>query len=100
MVTRLGLRRTFRYGCALMAFLYVTVSILIDIGRVKRRKDDSKQHTRSYTVLIGLLAVSYITEVATIAAQENNFRHSQAHIIHMTSLTVIWSIVRARQNIT
>ncbi|KAH8592074.1 hypothetical protein B0O99DRAFT_690133 [Bisporella sp. PMI_857] len=95
MATRLGVCRALHYSCALTSFLYIAISILINLGRVKRSKNYAKRHPRSSTVLIGLLALSYVTEGATIV--KDDFARSQAHIFHMVSLALIWSVVGARQ---
>ncbi|KAH6681368.1 hypothetical protein B0J14DRAFT_576238 [Halenospora varia] len=97
MTTLLGARRALHYGCALTTFISIIISILINLGRVERRKNNTKRHPRSSTVLIGLLALSYVIEGAIVAAQEDDLVRSQAHIFHMVSLALIWSVVGARQ---
>ncbi|KAH8679990.1 hypothetical protein BGZ60DRAFT_445376 [Tricladium varicosporioides] len=97
MATKLGARRVLHYSCALTTFIFIVASILTNLGHVRRRKNDTKRHSRFSTILIGLLILSYVLEGVAVAAQENDLVRSQAHIFHIVSLALIWSVIGVRQ---
>ena len=93
MVKELGANRALHYGCAVANFLFLALSVLIDFGRVSRRKADTKPLSRLCTILLGLVPVSYITEGVIITTQNDGFKIFEAYIFHILVLAGIWSIV-------
>ena len=86
-----------RYGSAVANFLFLAFSILNNSGNVERKELGAKRTPKLLITLLGYIAVSYIIEGITGAAQEFDFSRSQAQIFHVVSLFMIWCIVGVRQ---
>ncbi|KIM95618.1 hypothetical protein OIDMADRAFT_106267 [Oidiodendron maius Zn] len=93
MAKELGVNRVLHYGCAVANFLFLALSVLIDFGRVSRRRADTKPLSRLCTILLGLVPVSYIIEGVIITAQNDGSKIFEAYIFHIVVLAGIWSIV-------
>ena len=90
-------RQALYYASALATFLYTTVSVAIDFGKVQNAREERKHLSRSYTIPISFIALSYTIEAITIAWQDHSFVHSEAQIVHATVLAVTWFVVGVRQ---
>lgn len=90
-------RQALYYASALATFLYTTVSVAIGFGKVQNAREERKHLSRSYTIPISFIALSYTIEAITIAWQDHSFVYSEAQIVHATVLAVTWFVVGVRQ---
>ena len=100
MITKTGTRQCLHYGCVLITFFYVTVSILIGFRRAKRAARENSHYSRpkSYILLSSLLVMFYIIQGTIVAITAIDSLYSlQSCIIYTFSLGLVWSVVAARR---
>ena len=95
-------RQALYYTSALATFLYTTVSVAIDFGKIQNAREERNRRSRLHTIIpISLIVLSYTIEAITTAWQDrSSFVHSEAQIVHAIALAVTWSVVGARQRKT
>ncbi|OJJ34550.1 hypothetical protein ASPWEDRAFT_42541 [Aspergillus wentii DTO 134E9] len=86
----MAILQAFHYGCALTASLYLLISTVLNIGRVKQSESNKiKPHILPTTLII----ISYLV-AGTIEIIRNGFVDSQSDLFHAILLVLVWSSVR------